>query len=43
MEDESKNATEYGEFVCSYFSWLPVDVQKEKSIKLSNVTNTKEK
>ena len=24
-----KNTTKYGEFVCSYHNWLPIEKQKE--------------
>ena len=41
MDDENKNSTEFGEFVCSYFSWLPLEIQKEKAIRLSDITNEK--
>lgn len=39
MVEENKNTTECGEFVCSYFAWLPVDTQKEKANRLSSITN----
>ena len=39
MEEDNKNTTECGEFVCSYFAWLPSEVQKEKGEKLSKITN----
>jgi hypothetical protein len=34
-EDE---ITEYGEFICSYYDWLPIDKQKEQAKKLENMT-----
>ena len=37
--DENENIDKYGEFVCSYFAWLPSEVQKEKGEKLSKITN----
>lgn len=43
MKDREKqpNTTEYGEFVCSYFSWLPLDFQKENAEVLCSLTNKK--
>ena len=43
MEEDNKNITECGEFVCSYFAWLPTEVQKEKGNKLSKMTSSKNK
>ncbi len=34
-EDET---TKYGEFICSYDLWLPIDRQKEKAKKMENMT-----
>ena len=38
---EEDNVTMYGEFVTSYFAWLPLSVQKEKVNDLENITNNK--
>lgn len=38
LEEESKNETKYGEFVCSYFGWLPISVQKERAEELNKMT-----
>lgn len=39
MEDENlKNTTKYGEFVCSYYQWLPLEKQKTQAEKLSKIT-----
>ena len=49
MKDELKNQilnqneTKYGEFVTSYFTWVPLSKQKENAEKLENVTKNKEK
>ena len=42
MDEENKNTTECGEFVCSYFAWLQPSSQKEKAKELSNMTKKKE-
>lgn len=34
-EDET---TEYGEFVCSFDKWLPIEAQKERAKRLANIT-----
>ena len=36
-----EDATRYGEFITSYFAWLPLSVQKEKVEDLENITNNK--
>ena len=33
-----KNTTSNGEFVCSYFSWLNLNKQKENAERLSKIT-----
>lgn len=40
MEDkeEIEDATQYGEFIPSYFAWLTLEQQKEIAEKLSNIT-----
>ena len=32
-----EEATRYGEFITSYFAWLPLSVQKEKVEDLENI------
>ena len=39
-EENLKNTTKYGEFVCSYYQWLPLEKQKEQADKLSKITKT---
>ena len=41
--DEGEDSTKYGEFVTSYFAWVPLSQQKEKVKKLENITKKKEK
>ena len=36
-----EDATKYGEFVCSYHNWLPIEKQKEIAKKLANITKNK--
>lgn len=38
-----EDATKYGEFVSSYFAWVPLPIQKEKAEELQNMTKKKEK
>lgn len=33
-----EDATQYGEFVSSYFAWIPLPNQKEKAKKMVNMT-----
>ena len=41
-EDEiAEDATEYGEFISSYFAWIPPEKQKQKADELDK--NTKKK
>lgn len=37
-DKENKNTTKYGEFVCSFYQWLPIDIQKKQAKKLSEIT-----
>lgn len=43
LEKEGEDATKYGEFVTSYFAWVPLSKQKENVEKLENITKKKEK
>lgn len=38
-----EDATKYGEFISSYFAWVPLPEQKEKVEKLENVTKKEKK
>ena len=38
-----EDTTRYGEFITSYFAWLPLSVQKEKVKDLENITSNKNK
>lgn len=33
-----EDTTKYGEFVSSFFGWMPLKEQKEKTEKLENIT-----
>lgn len=37
-----EDATQYGEFVSSYFAWVSLPKQKEKAEELANMTKPKE-
>lgn len=41
MNDEDIKLDKYGEFVCSYYSWLPLEKQKEQAKRLENITVSK--
>ena len=38
-----KETIKYGEFVTSYFAWVPMSKQKENVEKLENITKKREK
>ena len=37
--EEIEDTTMYGEFITSYFAWVPLSKQKEKVEELENITN----
>ncbi len=40
-DKEGEDSTKYGEFISSYFAWIPLPEQKEKVEKLENITKDK--
>ena len=43
-EDEiAEDATEYGEFISSYFAWIPPEKQKQRADELDKNTKKREK
>lgn len=42
FDKSKKNATQYGEFISSYFGWLPIDRQKERADEIDKMTKNKE-
>ena len=38
-----EDATQYGEFISSYFAWIPLPDQKEKAKELVDMTKTEKK
>ena len=42
MDDKDVNLEKYGEFICSFDSWLSVEKQKEKAIKMAEMTKNKD-
>ncbi len=42
-EEDVEDTTRYGEFVTSYFAWVPMSKQKENVEKLENITKKREK
>ena len=51
MEEEQKqthpevgeDATQYGEFVSTYFAWIPLPDQKQKAEEMANLTKKEKK
>ena len=43
VEEDVEDTTRYGEFVTSYFAWVPMSKQKENVKKLENITKKREK
>lgn len=41
MEVEKEEVTKHGEFISSYFAWLPLQKQKENAKKMANITKNK--
>lgn len=41
ITEVGEDGTQYGEFVCSYFAWLPLQKQKEKAEELQEMTEDK--
>ena len=39
--ETGEDATEYGEFISSYFAWVPLSEQKDIANKLENITKSK--
>lgn len=42
-EGIGEDATDYGEFITSYFAWVPLPIQKEKAEEMENMTKKEEK
>ena len=42
-EEVGEDSTKYGEFVSSYFAWIPLPEQKEKAKELQNMTKNDKK
>ena len=43
ITENGEDATQYGEFVSSYFAWIPLEEQKKKADELVENTKKKEK
>lgn len=39
-EEKQEDITKYGEFVCSFHHWLPIDKQKEQAKRMIKITKT---
>ena len=38
VEKQKRDTTKYGEFVSSYFAWVPLAKQKERAKDMENIT-----
>lgn len=38
-----EDSTKYGEFISSYFAWIPLQKQKEKAKEMDNMTKNNKK
>ena len=43
ITENGEDATQYGEFVSTYFAWIPLDEQKKRADELAENTKRKEK
>ena len=41
--EEKEDVKKYGEFVCSAYSWLPIEKQKEQVTKMEEITKKSKK
>ena len=41
IHEVGEDATKYGEFISSYFAWVPLEKQKEKVKRLQKITKKK--
>lgn len=41
LDENQEDVTKYGEFISSYFAWVPLETQKEKVNRLENITNNR--
>jgi len=41
-KEEKEDTTNYGEFITSYFAWVPLPLQKEKAEEIENMTKNEE-
>lgn len=40
--EDMEDVTKYGEFISSYFAWIPLKKQKDRTEELENMTNKNE-
>lgn len=43
IENEIEDVTKYGEFVSSYFAWIPIQKQKQRAKELNEMTKDSDK
>lgn len=43
MEEIGEDTTKYGEFISSYFAWVPMEKQKDRVEELENITKKRDK
>ena len=39
-EEDVEDTTKYGEFISSYFAWLPPEKQKQRAKEINNMTKS---
>ncbi len=42
INEKDNKDTEYGEYICTYFDWIPLSKQKERAIELNKMTKNEE-
>ena len=43
MKEIDENTSKYGEFITSYFAWLPLTKQKDRAEKLEKISKNSKK
>ena len=43
MKEIDENTSKYGEFITSYFAWLPLTKQKDRAEELEKISKNSEK
>ena len=43
MKEMDENTSKYGEFITSYFAWLPLTKQKDRAVELEKISKNSKK